>query len=185
MSQPVLGPTSGLPKDPALGSKSRQFCNVGVHRSGSRDVGVTSTITLAFVLSANAQYSSGYYHRRRVTGGGIAGIVIGSIGILHFLCIFCCLCLRRRASRGAGTPVGGRRNRFGRNNVGTTEAGYGAGPQAAWNNNTQAGAGYGGGGYQPPAGPPPYDQRNTIGQGAPQPGFVPPPGLPLAARTKR
>ncbi|KAI0675637.1 hypothetical protein C8Q78DRAFT_1005658 [Trametes maxima] len=127
-------------------------------------------VALSFALSASAQYSTGRHRGRRIVGGAIAGIVIGCVVALLLLCLCCALLFRRRRARGTGAGQGALGwRRFGAGGPAAQEAGYGHGPgigsQGGWNTNAQPA--YGGGQYQPPAGPPP---------GGPQPGgFVKPP----------
>ncbi|KAI0642062.1 hypothetical protein C8Q79DRAFT_929567 [Trametes meyenii] len=106
-------------------------------------------VALSFASSASAQYSTGRHRGRRLVGGAIAGIVIGALGQSGW----------RRFGAGRGPAA--------------QEAGYGpgpnVGPQGGWNTNAQPAydGAYGGGQYQPPAGPPPN---------GPQPGgFIKPP----------
>jgi len=163
---------------------------------------VLSVILSALVIHATPvdAYCSYYYGcGSNVSGGGIAGIVIGAVAFFLLLLTCCMMGMRRRrtyynsggqgpwypVSRGGIFPTGPQQD---------AEAGYG-GQQAGWNGNAPAanrggwlnnqyapsGAPAGSSGHWvsegPGAVPPPYEAAK-----APQ--YAPPPGEPPAAHVR-
>ncbi|KAI0940705.1 hypothetical protein AcV7_003013 [Taiwanofungus camphoratus] len=152
------------------------------------------SLSLATEINAHAA-SCGYggnCHKKgtRLAGGAIAGIVIGAIAFVIFLCLCCAACCHRHGVVGAGGTDGlSFGNRFGYGRSSAQEAGHDGGVRSGWNNNVIPTSNtYGR--YQPPAGPQPNtDYANTSDVHpppayTPQPGrFAPPPGPPPAAHT--